>query len=336
MNDSLKVSVALATYNGERYIRKQLESICRQTVLPDEVVISDDGSNDNTINVIIDFFNSYPNIQYSLISGKAGGVVKNFRRALSSVTGDIIFLCDQDDIWLPNKVEVVCKSFINNPCIKVLNTSFDYIDEEDNAILHRNDRNKANHNLILHYIPEGDLEKIPIELVINKNISPGMTMAVSREIVGLYLGLSGDGNLHDFEINCIGAIKDGLYFLNRKLVLYRIHNHQTVSIDNIKKRKLLDVLKRKLNNASGQVLYMRRIIDELSDVPTNGLHQKYLQKLSKLNALREKVVLQGKFYIWPLEMINFIKCQKNKTLDVRYYLIDLIVGIRSCIRRVHK
>ncbi len=97
------ISVCLACYNGEKYIEEQLRSILVQLGDHDEVIISDDGSSDSTIEIIRSFRD--PRIRILSNPGPDHGVNANFNNALSNARGDIIFLSDQDDVWLPGKVQ---------------------------------------------------------------------------------------------------------------------------------------------------------------------------------------------------------------------------------------
>jgi glycosyltransferase involved in cell wall biosynthesis len=103
----MKTSVAICTFNGEKYIKAQLESILNQTLAIDEIIICDDGSNDKTIAIIELIQIENPN-KISLYKNKVNlGSTKNFEKAISICTGYYIFLSDQDDIWKENKVEKV-------------------------------------------------------------------------------------------------------------------------------------------------------------------------------------------------------------------------------------
>lgn len=102
------ISVCMATYNGEKYIREQIESILSQMSLEDELVISDDGSKDSTIAVIKSINDERIKLFYN--NGEHG-YTPNFENALKNAKGDYIFLSDQDDIWLPNKIERVMQEF---------------------------------------------------------------------------------------------------------------------------------------------------------------------------------------------------------------------------------
>lgn len=105
----MKISVALAAYKGEQYIAEQLDSILKQLGENDEIIVSDDYPQGKTRDEVLKFQDK--RIRY--IEGKGKGVVKNFENALNACTGDVIFLCDQDDAWLPDKVESVMKEIQN-------------------------------------------------------------------------------------------------------------------------------------------------------------------------------------------------------------------------------
>ena len=104
------ISVCMATYNGEKYIREQMDSILQQLGEGDELIISDDLSSDKTVEII----KSYKDKRIKLyIHGDNHGFVRNFENALVHADGDIIFLSDQDDIWMPDKVKVTIAALAN-------------------------------------------------------------------------------------------------------------------------------------------------------------------------------------------------------------------------------
>src|SRR5690349_6024675 len=111
----LSLSIALASYNGGRYIREQLDSIARQTRLPDELVISDDASTDSTPEIIEEFARSAPFPVHFLKNSERLGAIGNFEAAIRACKGTIIFLCDQDDVWYPEKVALMEECFIDHP-----------------------------------------------------------------------------------------------------------------------------------------------------------------------------------------------------------------------------
>lgn len=97
------VSIALATFNGEKYLRQQLDSLLNQTYKNFEIVISDDNSNDDTLNIIKEYQARDLRIKF-IISHLERGFINNFQNAILHSVGEIIFLCDQDDIWYPDKL----------------------------------------------------------------------------------------------------------------------------------------------------------------------------------------------------------------------------------------
>ena len=105
-------SVAMSTYNGERFLAEQLSSICAQTRPVDEIVVSDDGSSDGTLRILDDFRLAHPQIHWKILpSAENHGFRESFLRALKACGGDLIFLCDQDDRWAPGKVETMLHHF---------------------------------------------------------------------------------------------------------------------------------------------------------------------------------------------------------------------------------
>jgi len=111
----MKISVALCTYNGEKHIEEQLNSILEQTKLPDEIVICDDGSTDDTVTVIRRVLERYTEKLILITNPQNIGYKKNFVQAMSLCSGDIIFLSDQDDVWAKNKIAIVNRTFQDNP-----------------------------------------------------------------------------------------------------------------------------------------------------------------------------------------------------------------------------
>ena len=103
--------MAMATYNGKKYLREQLDSLYSQTRIPDEVIVSDDNSSDGT-NYILEEYSKEYGLNYS-VNEKSLGVNKNFENALHFCKGNYIMICDQDDIWLPNKIETTLKYMHN-------------------------------------------------------------------------------------------------------------------------------------------------------------------------------------------------------------------------------
>lgn len=116
-NVKFNISIAMATYNGERFIREQLDSIAQQTLLPVELVVTDDGSNDSTLAIIDDFAKTAPFEVKIVRNEKQLGFADNFLKAASFCVGDFIAFCDQDDVWMVNKLERCMQAFHDNAVV---------------------------------------------------------------------------------------------------------------------------------------------------------------------------------------------------------------------------
>jgi len=109
------ISIALCTYNGARYLQQQLDSIADQTLLPGELVACDDGSSDETVEILNDFSEKAPFPVHIHINVSNLDVARNFEKCMSLCTGKLIALCDQDDVWKPEKLEKLAEALNKNP-----------------------------------------------------------------------------------------------------------------------------------------------------------------------------------------------------------------------------
>jgi hypothetical protein len=126
----MRISVALCTYNGERFLSSQLESFAKQTRLPDELVVCDDRSTDGTLSILQDFAKRAPfpvRITQNLTTLRS---TKNFERAIGLCNGDLIATSDQDDVWLCEKLAVSEAEFIQNGRLGLVFTNAELVDEE--------------------------------------------------------------------------------------------------------------------------------------------------------------------------------------------------------------
>jgi len=195
------ISVCLASYNGEKYIKQQLTSILSQISEKDEVLISDDGSSDNTISII----ESFENKQIILFKNQFKSVVKNTEFLLKKTQGSIIFLSDQDDIWESNKISVM-SSFLKQYDLVLSN--FSLIDKFDNNI-NLSFKPRKVKNLILNIIT---------------NPYQGSCMAFNRKILDFALPFPSDIVLHDYWIGLITQANTKTFFIDLPLIKYRRHD----------------------------------------------------------------------------------------------------------------
>ena len=128
-NSHNKISVALCTYNGQQFLRQQLQSIQQQSRLPDELIVCDDGSSDQTVRIARDFAASASFPVRISENDHNLGFVANFEQAILLCGGDLITLCDQDDIWYPNRLERTEQEFTAHPEVGLVFSDGDLIDE---------------------------------------------------------------------------------------------------------------------------------------------------------------------------------------------------------------
>ena len=128
----MQISIAMATYNGAKYLQEQLDSFLQQTRLPDELVVCDDGSTDATVEILEAFIQHAPFAVHICRNETNLGYIKNFEKVLSLCTGDIIFLSDQDDVWFSNKIEEMAGILETRQDIFVLQTDMVLADEDMN------------------------------------------------------------------------------------------------------------------------------------------------------------------------------------------------------------
>ncbi|MGO9452555.1 MAG: glycosyltransferase [Candidatus Binataceae bacterium] len=119
----------MATYNGETHLPTQLDSLTRQNRLPDELVVSDDRSSDETRNILEAFAALAPFPVRLHVNEANLGIAKNFERAIGLCSGDVVCLCDQDDVWYPDKLERIEKLFSIVPSVGVMFSDADLVDE---------------------------------------------------------------------------------------------------------------------------------------------------------------------------------------------------------------
>lgn len=197
------ISVAMASYNGEKYIKKQIQSILDNLNQDDEVVISDDGSTDSTLKIIAGLNDS----RIKLIAGPHNGINKNFENAIKHCKGDYIFLSDQDDIWYPNKVCIVMKYFKNNPSCVLIQHDAKVTDGEGNILIHSFSKHRKVRNGIIKNLM--------------RNTYHGCLMAFKSKLRDYIIPIPRKGCFHDQWIGLMANGKGDCLFIEETLMEYR-------------------------------------------------------------------------------------------------------------------
>jgi glycosyltransferase involved in cell wall biosynthesis len=214
--DQIKVSVAIATYNGEKYLADQLDSIYQQTHNNLEVVVSDDGSEDNTIAILKNYKNRH-GLLYTA-NGENLRVAKNFEKAVSLCTAPYIALSDQDDVWLPQKIE---KSLL-----KIVELEARY--GQDTPLLVFTDLVVADQRLhTIHASLWAHLKIKPWCATFNRllveNVITGCTILMNQALSKLAFPAPGEILMHDVWLGLVAACFGHADYIAEPTVLYRQH-----------------------------------------------------------------------------------------------------------------
>jgi glycosyltransferase involved in cell wall biosynthesis len=200
----------MAAYQGERYITPQLQSIFAQLSDYDEVIVVDDGSTDGTCSEV----SALQDPRLMLVrKTRNGGVLRAFETALSRCSGEVIFLCDQDDLWLPKKVETVLEAFEQDANVTLVASDAILIDEHGNRIGES------------FYAQRGRFQAgLWSNILIGK--FHGCTMAFRSDLLRSALPFPGGNQVHhDTWIGCVNALGGGkTKYIAEPLVAYRRHS----------------------------------------------------------------------------------------------------------------
>ena len=277
------ISVAMTTYNGAQYIEEQLESIRKQTCNVDEIVIVDDGSSDNTVELVRDYADKFPECGIRLEQNASNlGYKKNFYKAISLCHGDITFLCDQDDIWFEDKVEKMCCVMEEHPEVGVLSSSFIQMDGRGNQGEQKSAYQRK--------MTEGDLVCVPIDDLVFHNISQGCAMAMRRDIKDSFLKQFDETIPHDWIINIVAAISKKCYYWNVPMFFYRIHDNNTIGLnDNMafEKKNTMEVRTKDASQAQ-KVLELIKKIDHVYYSENSWLKKAEEFSLKHVQYLKER------------------------------------------------
>ena len=225
---SLRVSVAMATYNGERFIREQLDSILSQTRLPSEIVICDDGSTDATVALIHEVLSQEVCESRGItlkvqVNRRNLGPGKNFQRAISLCTEDVIALADQDDVWFPEKLQTLVGMLEDDDAILLVHSDARLVDA----------RSRALSMSLSQGLGMSDSEKRAIisghslPSIIRRNLVTGTTAVFRRELGELaFHDFTID--LHDSRLAIVASMLDSLRFTPKELVAYRQHESNQI------------------------------------------------------------------------------------------------------------
>jgi len=260
------ISVAIATYNGELYIKAQIESILNQTRFPNEIIIVDDFSTDQTIEIIIELQKMYPIIKY-FINNKNIGPVESFKIAISKCIFPYIALSDQDDIWEKNKLSMSfnCLKKVENtekPCIVF--SDLQLIDEKNKTI-----------GSSFWELQKFKPQCVNFRDILIGNIATGCTILMNKKMKCEIDKMPSDVTMHDHWISIIAYGIGNVGIIDEKLVKYRVHEGSVTQ-------------KFKLSYYKRLIMFLQTIFDTNNIYLTKNIQQaKYFYSIYK-NTLEQK------------------------------------------------
>ena len=236
------ISIAMATYNGECYVREQLDSILVQTIGDWELIVCDDGSTDNTLSILRAYAKNDSRIKIYQ-NERNLGFKRNFEKAIDLCQGDYIALCDQDDIWYPNHLEVLYNQ-IGNHSLSIGNSDIVNI---NNTYLNK----RMSDTDGIHFIPE-DTKLLLYREFFYANPFQGASMLLKKDFALRCIPIPNEVHYHDTWISICACFADGLIYTYTPITRYRQHG-KNVTINNHREHGLaqieicLDYVKKGIN-----------------------------------------------------------------------------------------
>lgn len=218
-----ELSVAMCTFNGERYLRDQLQSIAAQDHPPKELIICDDGSADHTVEIVHNFAGRVSFPVHCFVNERTLGSTKNFEKAISLCHGSIVVLADQDDVWYPFKLSRIETEFAKAPEAIAVFSDADLIDDESKPLgfklwstvrFQPSEQRRFTHGRAL-------------EILLKHPVVTGATMAFRRRLFDLIAPFPAD-EIHDRWASFLLAVLGLFRLIPEPLMQYRRHHSQQV------------------------------------------------------------------------------------------------------------
>lgn len=223
------IDILMATYNGEHYIREQLESIINQSYTEWRLIIGDDCSSDGTVNIIREYQKKYPNQIFFYQNAVGSGSAKaNFYSLLSHINSDYVMFSDQDDVWLPEKIAITL----------AMMQAYEKKHGHDTPLLVHTDLYVVDKNLnricdSLFYMQKMDYKRDSFNNLLVQNIVTGCTVMINKALVRLLYEIPRKSVMHDMWLALIAAAFGKIVFLNHPTLLYRQHDNNVEGAKNV-------------------------------------------------------------------------------------------------------
>ena len=290
--EKLTISVALCTCNGEKYLAQQLDSLVNQERLPDELIVCDDNSSDITPEIINHFSSTAPFPVKVFYNKNRMGFRKNFEQAALQCEQDVVFFCDQDDIWEREKLARFLDVFERQPSVGMVLCEAMLIDENNNDLgIQLSERNNIRSKNIAEQIKQSSAHFC----LKNYIFWSGMAMAFRRKYLPFLVPFS-DNVFHDLWCARLLSCFTEVRYLDQPLVRYRIHG----------------------KNASGSEIQDHGLAESLKQARNPGVAQYYAEVAQAMGELAERLQKYSDSVREP-EMIDRF-CAKGKHYQKRFLI----------------
>ena len=314
MKENPMLSVALSTYNGERFLEEQLASIANQKLPVDEIIVCDDGSKDKTLSILQKFKEEHQSIHIEIYQNESNlGVLKNFEKVILKCHGDIIFCSDQDDIWLENKTQEIVSCFDKKENVEMIFTDAILIDEYGNLA---NNFTLFDNLHLCQKVRSLWKRGLEFEIFNVRNRITGATIAFRKDLKSFGLPFNSNiSNLHDEQLAICTIKRQSIYMLDKPLIKYRLHSNNVCGVNNLISKINHDFIKEVFTPKD-----IRKVIEEL--YPNTGKIEKRVAFLKKRK--ENFVSLKGRI-ILLFNLPTYIKLYKSHF--VLFYFTDLTIGL---------
>lgn len=306
-----KISVALCSYNGSKFIADQLNSILNQTQKPDEIVICDDKSSDDTVQIAKDILEK-SNLEYKVEVNESNlGVIKNFEKAIVMCSGDIIFTSDQDDVWVDSKVKQM---------VELLSSDRNLLLAFSDAYLTDHQMNVNSYKLWEAVNPKVcklDSKEDYLDLIIKGNFVTGATMAFRRNLLSYALPFN-DLWIHDYWLAINAALLGGIVGTDRALIYYRQHDKNVIGMKRLSLQERLGIY---INNFK-RVEHIRNDNYERCCVLLY-----HIKKKKEVFNDQSELVIQNAVDFWS----ELLTLKSNKLLDGLRIIINRLLHGDYCL-----
>lgn len=234
------IGIAMTTYNGERFLREQIDSILNQTYADFELIVCDDGSSDSTVDILNEYAQKDSRV-HIFQNEKNLGVIKNFEKAIRICLkrgAEYIALSDQDDIWIDTYLEILINIHINNPDIFIsYGSRYPFSDVIPNT-------QYTSENLDFHF---SNIQRLDIALI-RAGIFIGATMLIKKTFFDLALPINEEFGMHDIWFVTLSEALNKTKGTNRIITFYRRHNQNVTNGKSLKEKLFLLLKKKPLMN----------------------------------------------------------------------------------------